>query len=560
VANILIVDDEPLIRAVCERALEGDQRHLVSASDAAEARAMAAQLNSLDVAVIDKNLPDENGLELVRQLKRGHPDAAYIIITAFPSLDSAIEAVRLGLYDYLGKPFDLDEMSRLVAAALSDVEQRRRESANARDSEERRQRDTLTALPNRATFVSLVDDALARGQEDPSYAFAVLILDINDFGQIVDSYGHSAGDELLIHWGQRVKGILGNGDVLARLGSDQFILLASGVRDADSARALVARVDQALSSPFAVADQEISTRVSVGISLSATGFERGEDVVRDAGNALVQAKKNGKGSHAVFAREMHSRAVEMLNLDQELRQAVSNREFVTHYQPIVAIENRRVVGLEALARWRHPERGLLAPKDFLSRATRTGLLADISWQIIKQAFVQQKLWLQHGVNIWLSVNVAPTLLMRRGFVRSVHDLLESLDLPPARVKAEVTEVVALDDTAASAEAIQGLRKLGIVVCLDDFGTGYASLAWLHRFPVDEIKIDKSFVGEMLDDQRSSILVGAAVNLAHSLGIPVVAEGVESEAQLAELRSLGCEYAQGYLFGRPMPDDSIQRVL
>ena len=336
-----------------------------------------------------------------------------------------------------------------------------------------------------------------------------------------------------------------------------------GVQSEHEALEMAKRINGVLADPFDVAGQKVGVRVSTGIGLSNSGYEQGEDLLRDAGTALVQAKDTGRGQHTVFAPPMRRKAVDRLALDQSLREAVHDHQFIAYYQPIISIETGRLVGLESLARWKHPTRGILAPAEFLSRATETGLLSEISWHVMIQACEQQRRWIDAlgpDAAFSVSVNVSPTLLMRRGFVEDVQRLLSDLRLTPQRVKAEITEVVAIDDTGASAETIQALRRFGLVVCLDDFGTGYASLSWLHRFPVDEIKIDQTFVREMVEDRKSQILVGAAVTLAHSLGLSVVGEGVETAEQLAELRALGCEYAQGFLFDRPMAVDRAGELL
>ncbi len=564
-ATILIVDDEPTIRSVCERALTAPGRTLLCAGNTDDALALV-EGQSLDVAILDKNLGQESGLALAHALKARFPDSEIVMITAFGSLDSAVEALRLGLFDYVTKPFDLNLLESVVNDALTkaahnsagSVLRFTKPALLASHSE-----DPLTALPNRSAFVERVDAALANTHNEPNYSFAVLLLDLNDFGRINDSLGHGAGDDLLVQWVSRTKTLLGQRDTLARLGADQLTILLEDVHGPEDALAMVDRVNHAHALPFMLDGRPVATSVSIGITMGHTSYDRGDAILRDAGAALVHAKLQGRSSHAIFEREMHSRAVENLALQQGLRRAVEHCEFVPYYQPIVAVESGRIVAFEALARWQDPERGLLAPDQFLNGAVEGGYLAEISWQVMCAAFAQQRRWLdelgeEHGPS--MNVNVAPDLLLRRRFVEDVDRLLRVVRIPPSRVRLEVTEVIALDNTPVSAEVIQSLRQLGIAVCLDDFGTGYASLQWLHRFPVDEVKIDRSFVAEMTIDRRSHILVGAAVNLAHSLGLSVVAEGVETENQLAEIREMGCEYAQGYLFGRPLTADNAEHLL
>ncbi len=564
---ILVVDDEPLIREVLARALESPDRRVLVAVDIADAQRQRQAAGRLDIALIDKNLANESGLELIRALKERDPDAAYILMTAYASLDSAVESVRLGLFDYVLKPFDLDVVEALVARAERAVTDARTAVAERAAAEHRfaqqSSHDPLTGFLNREAFVARLDESLAELHLAPARGFAVLVVDINDFGRINDTFGHTAGDALLVQWSARLRTHADEHTVVARLGGDQFTLLLDGAATVDQAMSAFERLQRTLAEPFSVGEQEVRTNVSAGICLAAADYQRGEELLRDAGTALVQAKLEGRRRVVVFAHEMRHRAVDRLTLDQGLRLAIERHEFVAHYQPIVSLESGRVVAFEALARWRHPERGLVAPAYFLERAAETGILAEISWQVANLALAQQRAWRRQfsgRAPVAMCINVAPPLLMRSSFVRDLEALLLRHDLAAADVKIEVTEVVALDNTPAPAAVVQALRRLGIVVCLDDFGTGYASLSWLHRFPVDELKIDRSFVSGMLVDRRSQVLVGAAVNLAHSLGLPVVAEGIETEAQLAELRAAACEYGQGFLFARPLAENEAGRLL
>ncbi|OGQ78396.1 MAG: hypothetical protein A2289_25045 [Deltaproteobacteria bacterium RIFOXYA12_FULL_58_15] len=687
-ATILIVDDESMICRVLSETLKGEGRTIVTANSAEEGLRKLESIPSLDLAFVDKNLPDRNGLELVRKLKQRYPDAEYIMITAYASIDAAVEAVRLGLFDFITKPFDIADVEQVANKALEKVETVRNNAKQRKINEEHQQlllasvddgiwdwdltagtisfsprahaflgitddvigdvpsnwqnlviaedaatfasqlqmihdgtstlfdcevrmrhanggqrwvwirgsalidsdatarrivgfhrdvtdrrtveahlahtadHDQLTGLLNRPAFVERIEQALLSTKRDPSTSFAVLAIDLNGFGRINDTLGHNAGDEVLIRWVERISRQVRPHDAFARIGADQFTILLNGIRTPNDAEELAERINRGLLNPFEVRDRQVTISVSVGIALGQD-YENAEDILRDAGTALVQAKVEGKGTHVTFVDAMHNRAVELLTLDQGLRTAVAKHEFIAVYQPIISIETGRIVAFEALARWQHPTRGLLAPAQFLNRAAEVGFLAEISWQITTIACLQQRRWLDalgSNVGLTINLNVAPPLLLRRSFVSELTRLLDDLSLPPDSVKIEVTEIVAIDNTQASAEIIQQLRRLGIAVCLDDFGTGYASLSWLHNFPVDEIKIDRSFVTDMTTDRRSHVLVGAAVNLAHSLGLPVVAEGVETQEQLAELRTMSCEYAQGFLFSRPLAVDKAESIL
>lgn len=556
--TILVVDDEAVVRTVLNEVLTAEDRVILLAAGAEEALAHATSLDSLDLAIVDKNLENSNGVDLVRRLRELHAGAEYVLITAYPSVESAAEAVRLRLYDYVTKPFDITELDAVVAGALDRAAQRRADAEQRAHDLERAEaasRDQLTRLPSRDAFVEHVDAVLAAAKRDPTRAFAVLVFNLDGFGVIIDGLGHSAGDDLLVQWVERVSRLLRWRDLLARVGADELTLLMEDLEDPAEAVGMAERLKRAAALPFALGNRQVSLTVRVGIALSAERYERGEELLRDAGAAAAHAKRAGRGRHAIFVDEMHSRAVEQLTLDEGLRRAVEHGEFVAYYQPILSVESGRVVAFEALARWRHPERGLLLPAEFLDRAVEGGFLTEIAWQVICDSVDQQRRWLDrfgHETPLTMHVNVPPTVLLRRHFVEDIERLLQAAGLKPSCLKVEITEAVAMDATEVSAEVMQTLRKRGIAVCLDDFGTGYASLSWLHSFPVDELKIDKSFVAAMSGDRRSQILVGAAVNLAHSLGLAVVAEGVETQEQLDELTAMSCEYVQGFLFAKAMP--------
>lgn len=564
---ILIADDDPSIRALLTEALESPGRTLVVTDGGRAALAAAATLSALDVVVVDKNMPDMDGLELVHRLRKGHEHTEYLMLTGYPSLDSAAEAVRLGLCDYLCKPSDISTIEAAVVRAEARALHSREAVTRQRAIEERlaslATHDSLTGLPNRGWIEQRIEAAVRALPDTVDEGLAVLALDLDGFDRVIDTAGHKAGDEVLIEWARRVGRLLNHNESLARLAGDQFAILAPALSNAAGVALLVARVQTALVEPVQAAGTSFRLTASVGSVLAGPRYQRGQEVLRDACTALMRAKRRGTGASLLFATGMRTDAVDTFALDQELHHALHHGELISYFQPILSLESGLVVALESLARWQHPSRGILAPAAFLERAAATGLLAELSWQVLDRACVQLKAWNERfgaSFHVGLSVNISPPLLMRHGFVEEIERLIDRVGLQPEQLKLEITETVALDNTAASAEVIQALRRLGLIVCLDDFGTGYASLSWLHQFPVDELKIDRSFVEHIVDDRRSQILVGAAVNLAHSLGLPVVAEGVENRAQLEELRALSCEYAQGYLFSPPLSAVDTEALL
>lgn len=422
--------------------------------------------------------------------------------------------------------------------------------------------DGLTGLSNRNLFLNRLSHVLnlAHRTADP---FAVLLVDIDRFKYVNDGLGHVAGNELLTACAQRLQECLREEDTLARLGSDEFAVLLESLQDSREPLYLAMRMQEALKAPFVLAGQDVFITVSIGICLGPTAYERPEHVLRDANTAMHRAKEVCKSGYVVFDEEMHERAIHLLRLESNLRRAVELGELELHYQPIIELEQGRLQGFEALLRWRQPEQGLVAPADFIDFAEQTGLILEIGWWVFEQASMQLQRWRQalpEADDLTISINLSPRQLRQPRLVERMGELLARIELPAGLLVLEITENALIEDGDAAVRLLQDLKHHGFRIALDDFGTGYSSLSYLHRFPVDQVKIDRSFVAQMGEAGHHDEIVKAILSLAHILGLGVTAEGVETAEQLGLLRVLGCECAQGFLIGRPAGAEEAAQLI
>jgi diguanylate cyclase (GGDEF)-like protein/PAS domain S-box-containing protein len=416
--------------------------------------------------------------------------------------------------------------------------------------------DALTGLPNRAFFVEQLQIALNGARRRPDRMFAVLFLDLDRFKIINDSIGHMCGDQLLIGIARRLRACLRPEDLIARLGGDEFTILLNDLTSVKDAIGVAERIQKQVSRSFNLSGYETFTTGSIGIALSNSSYDRPEDLLRDADTAMYQAKALGKAQHVIFDVAMHTRALNTLQLETDLRRAMDRKEFFLQYQPIVSLSTGTLSGFEALVRWRHPERGMIPPADFISVAEETGLIVPIGQWVLSEACSQLRSWQLQAVSdapLSISVNLSSKQFAHPGLLEQIIQILVMTGLDPRALKLEITESVVMENVEAAAGMLERLRALGVELSIDDFGTGYSSLSYLHRLPIDTLKIDRSFVGRIEESDNKEI-VRTIVTLARTLGKGVVAEGVETREQLSLLRELNCDSAQGYLFSRPVDPD------
>jgi diguanylate cyclase (GGDEF)-like protein/PAS domain S-box-containing protein len=425
--------------------------------------------------------------------------------------------------------------------------------------------DALTGLPNRLSFIDALNDALRRGSASRS-PVGVLFLDLDHFKLINDSMGHHAGDELLQAVAPRLRTHLRPGDVVARFGGDEFGVLVDRLADEDEALAIGDRVTAAFAEPFVLDGVEHFITASVGIAVARpTGPDTidAELLIRDADAAMYRAKERGRARCELFDAEMRARASRRLEVERELRHAVERDELELHYQPVVALGSGEITGVEALVRWRHPERGLLDPGEFVSIAEDSGLIEPIGIWVQEAACRQILEWHQQRPDarpLDIAVNLSARQVAHRDLPAVIAEVLARTGLDPVHMRLEITESVLVEESATAIATLEGLSEIGVRLVLDDFGTGYSSLAYLNRFPFDALKIDRSFVDALGIEQEGTAIVEAIIGMARALSLDVIAEGVENEVQLSELRRLGCDYAQGHFFSRALPPEKVAGLL
>lgn len=419
--------------------------------------------------------------------------------------------------------------------------------------------DALTGLPNRTFLLDRLAQAAEKAARDPEYSFAVLLMDLDRFNLVNESLGHDIGDQLIIELAQRLQVLLGQDSLIVRLGGDEFVILVENFKDIDEVTALASRILALVRQPFQLENNELVSTSSIGIASSALEYERGEDLLRDADTALHRAKQRGKARYEVFDKEMHLKAKNLLALVTDMRQALQREEFLLHYQPIVSLADNTVHGFEALVRWRHPTHGMVSPGEFIPEAEESGLIIPIGQWVLREAcdtmhgLIEE---LKYERCPLLSVNLSGKQFSHEDIYLHVRQILEETGYDPRCLKLEITESAIMEDAAAATEMLHQLKSLQLHVSIDDFGTGYSSLSYLHRFPVDMLKIDRSFVSSMGASGENVEIVRTIVALAHNLGLKVIAEGVETAEQVSTIAGLGCEYAQGYYFSRPVDKETL----
>ncbi len=422
--------------------------------------------------------------------------------------------------------------------------------------------DGLTNLPNRALFMDRLGHALKLTKRHNDYLFAVLFLDLDRFKVINDSLGHMVGDQLLVAIARCLERCLRPEDTVARLGGDEFAILLNNIKDISDVILVAERIQEQLKLPFNLSGQEVFASTSVGIALNTTDYKQPEDLLRDADTAMYRAKARGKARYEVFNTAMHDHVVTLLQLENSLRWAVERQELRIHYQPIVLLKTGRITGFEALVRWQHPQRGLVLPEEFISVAEETGAIIPIGYWVLREACRQMHKWqLQFPEDsLTISVNLSSKQFLQPDLIDQISQILQETGLDARSLKLEITESVIMENTESATAMLLQLSNLGVELHLDDFGTGYSSLNYLHRFPVNVLKIDRSFISKMDVTGKNLEIVRAIITLAHNLSINVTAEGLETAEQLAQLRALQCKHGQGYFFNKPADQEAAGALI
>ena len=502
----------------------------------------------LDLIIADYHQPNFDALRALKLLQEAGLEIPFVIVSGAIGEDLAVAAVRLGASDYVLK----DRLARLGTAVQNALEQsklRRRQQEGQRALEHQALHDSLTNLPNRLMLHERAKQVLADGN-----SVALLLLDIDNFKEINDTFGHRIGDALLGQVGPRLRNNLQADDLIARLGGDEFAIL---LPNADAGRAMkVADTLLRVERPFVIDGHPFEMTASIGIAVFPQHGSTAETLLRRADVAMYVAKRSGN-SYALYRPEDDPYDASRLVLQADLRRAIAQREIILYYQPQVSIATGAVTGLEALARWRHAERGWIPPGEFIPVAERMGLIKPLTACLVELAARQLVDWQECGIAIPIAVNVSMRNLLDPRFPTTLKDIVAISGVEARSIKLEITESALMTEPGRVVESMSELRALGFGFSIDDFGTGYSSLAYLQRLPVEEIKIDRSFVGELSTNSGSEAIVRATIELAAGLGLDVVAEGVEDETTWQSLRRLGCSTAQGYFLSRPMPANEVE---
>jgi predicted signal transduction protein with EAL and GGDEF domain len=457
------------------------------------------------------------------------------------------------------------------------VERRRNEVRLIHDASH----DPLTGLPNRALFLDRLQRAVQRRKRHADFNFAVLFIDLDRFKIVNDSLGHMAGDQLIIQVGTRLNAALRGGDMLARtdieggsealngddtlarLGGDEFTVFLDDISELSDAVRVAERIKAALQRPFRLEGQEVYVSASIGIAASETGYDNANEVLRDADLAMYRAKTSGKARYEIYDQTMHASAVQHLKLETDLRRALQNNEFVLHYQPIIALGSDQTVGFEALVRWQRAPGELVYPGDFIQTCEDMGLIVFLGLWVLREACTRMRQWhleFPRDKPLTISINVSVRQFVQPDLVEQVRKIIEETGIEPTSVRLEITESVTMGDVEHTIHVLGQLKEIGVRLSIDDFGTGYSSLSYLHRFPLDILKIDRSFVSQMDESSEGLQIVHTIMSLARNLGMEVVAEGTETEGHVSRLKALGCDFGQGYFFSRPVAADAVQRLL
>ncbi|MFP5392017.1 MAG: EAL domain-containing protein, partial [Gammaproteobacteria bacterium] len=553
VPQVLVVDDDRSTRSTLRYTLQRDGFKVEEAADGAQALTMLKRFRP-DVILMDAVMPVMDGFTACERMQE-LPGAAAIpvlMITALEDNSSVERAFAAGASDYIPKPIHYGVLSQRVRRIIeaNRAEKRIRHLAY---------NDLLTGLPNRTLFFDLLGQSVQKAQEKAAQ-LAVLFMDLDRFKYVNDNLGHDVGDRLLVAVAQRVRRAVRNIDMVARLGGDEFTVVLSEIDGAPQAAAAAQSINRVLSSPFQIDGHDIFVTSSVGIAMYPNDGLDVPSLVKHADSAMYRAKKTNSGFQ-FYEASMEQTISEHVRLESDLRRALENRELEVFYQPQARFDTQQVIGMEALVRWKHATRGMVSPVEFIPLAEETGLINPLGEFVLRTACAQLRQWLDEGLPpMRVAVNLSVRQLLQKNFADTVEHVLVETRLPADLLELEITESTLMENAQDTLAALHRLRQLGVRLSIDDFGTGYSSLSYLKRFPVDIIKIDRSFVRDVPHDADDGAIIAGIIALAHSLRLEVVAEGVETPAQRDFLRQAGCDQAQGYFFSRPLPAAEFEQLL
>ncbi len=556
--RLLIVEDSEDDASLLVRELrQADYDLTVKRVDTLAAMSMALVNQAWDIVICDYNMPRFNAPDALALIRKSGLDLPFIIVSGSIGEDLAVAAMKNGAQDYILKN-NLARMIPVIERELREVKARRERAQAEQTIKYLAYYDPLTSLPNRILLLERLQQAVLDGQRG-KHPVALLLMDLNHFKEINDTLGHRYGDILLYQVGSRIKRVLFEPDMVSRLGGDEFAVLLPRLAAAEHINGVIQKILKALEEPFLIENLPIAVEASIGITLYPDHGADAETLFQRADVAMYAAKRTGSG-YAVYVAELDRHSPRRLALMGELRQAIEQNQLLLHYQPKISLMTGHVVGVEALVRWQHPEYGFIPPDQFIGPAEQTGLIGPLTQWVLNTALNQHRAWYQAGKKLTVSINLSARNLHDSRLPDQLAELMRVCGGSPEQLELEITESAIMADPTRAMEILLNLHKMGIRFSIDDFGTGYSSLAYLKKMPVDTIKIDKSFVINMANDANDAVIVRSTIELGHNMGIKVVAEGVENKEAYQRLAELGCDAAQGYYMGRPLPAAELSRWL
>jgi diguanylate cyclase (GGDEF)-like protein len=555
--RVLIIEDSEddallLLRGLSRAGFEPDSERV----ETPDAMAAALSGRSWDIILSDYSMPHFSGLEALSLLQRSGQDIPFILVSGTIGENLAVDAVKAGAHDYVMKG-NLQRLNTSIERELRDVEGRRARKQEQEWVKYLAQYDPLTDLPNRNLLYERIEQTLVSARSE-NMPFALMFMDLDRFKEVNDSIGHQAGDSLLQQVGIRLQGVARKADTVARLGGDEFGVLLPEM-DAQGAALAANKFLKAFERPFLLGEISLTIQPSIGIALFPQHGDKCHTLMRCADIAMYLAKESSSG-YAVYSVERDSHTPERLAVITELHHAIDNNQLFLAYQPKINLKTGAVTGLEALARWQHPKLGFIPPDQFIPMAERTGLIKSLTVWALNAALSQSRAWRAQGLEIPVSVNLSARSLHDVNLPDQLTDVLRTHDARPEHLEIEITESVIMTDMVRALDILKRINSMGISLYIDDFGTGYSSLGYLKKLPANAIKIDKSFVMNMTADENDAMIVRSTIDLAHNLGLKVIAEGVENREVWDRLLALGCDEAQGYYMSRPLPAPEITKWL
>ena len=561
---VLVIDDEPDNFDVLETLLHDQNYQMHYCSNGLDALLSLDNIKP-DIILLDVMMAGIDGIEFcyrIREIPKWEA-LPIIMVTALSSKEDLAKCLSAGANDFITKPVNSVELKARVRSMIRIHQQHQQlASFNALLEKTVEQRtvdlqnmifqDTVTHLPSRMFLLQQITATLEAGD----LSFAVVYIDCDQFKLVNGAFGYAVGNQLLKAIGDRLNQHLRTGDLLARIGEDEFCFLLHQIDRQNLEQAIepyIQKILQSFINPFIVSGCEIFISACIGIAVGHSLDQQPEELLQDADTAMYKAKIKGKGSYQIFDRQMYLATLNRLTLENDLQRALKQQEFITYYQPIINLATEKISGFEALVRWRHPERGLISPLEFIPCMEETGLIVPVGIMILKQACLQLKAWHDLGwTELTMSVNLSVRQFACPNLVEDIDQVLLETAIDPNYLKMEITESAIMDNAQTAITVLEQLRSRHIQISIDDFGTGYSSLGYLHRFPVDNLKIDRSFVSQIQSDKRKYQVVDMIVSLSKQLQLSIIAEGIETTEQLQWLQNVGCEYGQGYLFSKPLP--------